>query len=59
MPAWEEPPVTAKGQAKRRRRRRFWRGILLASVWFGVVILVVWLLLGPLRLIFRLLSWLW
>lgn len=51
--------MTAKGQAQRRRRRRFWRGILLASVWFGVVILVVWLLLGPLRLIFRLLSWLW
>jgi len=51
--------MAANGQATRRRRRRFWQGFLLVSVWFGVVLSVIWLLLGPPRLIFRLLSRLW
>ena len=51
--------MTANGQATRRRRRRFWQGVRLVSIWFGVVLSFIWLLLGPPRLIFRLLSWLW
>jgi len=41
------------------RWRPICRGLITAAIWVAAALLVVWLVLGPHRLVYRVLSWLW
>ena len=41
------------------RYRRIRRGLFVGLVWVTAVLLLIWLVLGPNRLIFDLLAWAW
>ena len=41
------------------RYRRIRRGLVVGLAWVTAVLLLIWLVLGPNRLIFDLLAWAW
>ena len=43
----------------RQRHRRICRGLFIGGSWLAVALLLVWLMLGPNRLIYDLLAWVW
>jgi hypothetical protein len=47
-------PLTAH-----QRTRRIGRGLFVGLIWLTAALLLVWLVLGPNRLIFDLLAWVW
>jgi len=43
----------------RQLHRRIRRGLFIGGTWLAVALLLVWLMLGPNRLIYDLLAWVW
>jgi len=41
------------------RYRRIRRGLFVGLAWLAAVLLLIWLVLGPHRLIYDLLAWVW
>lgn len=47
-------PLTAH-----QRFRRIRRGLVIGLTWLAAALLLIWLVLGPHRLIYDLLAWVW
>lgn len=49
----------AMPRTARQRFRRIRRGLFVGLTWLAAALLLVWLVLGPNRLVFDLLAWVW